>query len=171
MVSGMNQSPSPGDSQAGSVTRPTLILRDRRERKERCTIWPLRHHPGIKVVHHPWKSPPDLQGYILLWHDGPPLGPDDADKGLLLIDGSWRWAGKLALPFESLARRSIQGIQTSYPRKSKLFEDPQEGLATVEALYAAHFFMGKDTSGLLDHYLWRDLFLERNPILGGKPPV
>lgn len=142
---------------------PTLILRDRRERKDRCTIWPLRERKDLRIVHHPWKSPPSLEGYVLLWHEGPELSAADSDKGLLLIDGSWRWAGKLALPFGDLPKRSIRGIQTSYPRSSKLFVDPDGGLATVEALYVAHLIMKKDINGLLDQYYWAEQFLEANP--------
>ena len=58
--------------------------------------------------------------------------------------------------------RSLGPWVTAYPRKSKLFVDPIEGLATIEALYAAHCQMGRDVSGLLSSYYWRDQFLEEN---------
>ena len=141
----------------------TLILRDRRERKERCTIWPLREHPAVRIVQHPWKQPPDLTNYVLLWHEGPELSEEDADKGLLLVDGSWRWAQKLSLPLLEMPKRSLRGIRTAYPRSSKLFDDPDGGLATVEALYAAHHILSRDIKGLLDHYYWAQGFLHSNP--------
>ena len=66
-------------------------------------------------------------------------------------------------------KRSIQGIRTAYPRSSKLFEDPDGGLATVEALYAAHRILGKDIHGLLDYYHWAEQFLLLNPLLHPNP--
>jgi pre-rRNA-processing protein TSR3 len=140
----------------------TLILRDRRERKERCTIWPLREHPSVRIVQHPWKQPPDLANYVLLWHEGPELSEADAEKGLLLVDGSWRWAQKLSLPLLEMPKRSLRGLRTAYPRSSKLFDDPDGGLATVEALYSAHHILSRDTKGFLDHYYWAKGFLHSN---------
>ena len=56
----------------------------------------------------------------------PPDGEDlsQADRGirLLLVDCTWRRLPKLV---------------TAYPRRSKLTPDPEHGLASVEALYAA----------------------------------
>ncbi len=149
--------------------RKTLILRDRRERKSRCTIWPLRNHPALRVIHYPWTPPPDLTNYFLLWPNTTELSPADENKNLLLVDGSWRWAEKLSLPLSGIPKRSLRGIRTAYPRSSKLFEDPEYGLATVEALFAAHFLLGKDIHGLLDHYHWAEEFLTANPILKPIP--
>ncbi|MFT6109597.1 MAG: ribosome biogenesis protein Tsr3, partial [Planctomycetota bacterium] len=48
-------------------------------------------------------------------------------------------------------------------RRSKGFEDPSEGLASVEALYAALLLLGAtDIEYLLDDYLWKKEFLDRN---------
>jgi pre-rRNA-processing protein TSR3 len=58
--------------------------------------------------------------------------------------------------------RSLPLIHTAYPRKSEVFADPTEGLATIEALYAALRILGRDTRGLLDHYHWKQKFLELN---------
>ncbi len=162
-----HQQPGPGSENSDPpILMPypkTLILRDRRERKERCTIWPLREHPAVRIVQHPWKQPPDLTNYVLLWHEGPELSGEDADKGLLLVDGSWRWAQKLSLPLLEMPKRSLRGIRTAYPRSSKLFEDPDGGLATVEALYAAHHILSRDIKGFLDSYYWAEGFLQSNP--------
>ena len=54
------------------------------------------------------------------------------------------------------------GWTTAYPRVSKLTEDPAVGLATIEAIYAAYAALGRDTTGLLDQYRWRDDFLRLN---------
>jgi pre-rRNA-processing protein TSR3 len=58
--------------------------------------------------------------------------------------------------------RSLQGWRTAYPRTSKLGTDPDNGLASVEALYLAYHILGRPTEGLLDHYLWAEAFLEAN---------
>ena len=52
--------------------------------------------------------------------------------------------------------------KTAYPRSSKLFDDPDAGLATIEAIFAAYVALGRDTSGLLDSYHWSDEFLALN---------
>ena len=36
------------------------------------------------------------------------------------------------------------------------------GLATIEAIYAAYRLLGRDTTGLLDHYRWGSEFIELN---------
>jgi pre-rRNA-processing protein TSR3 len=45
---------------------------------------------------------------------------------------------------------------------SKLGTDPDNGLASVEALYLAHHILGRPVEGLLDHYHWAAEFLELN---------
>jgi pre-rRNA-processing protein TSR3 len=58
--------------------------------------------------------------------------------------------------------RSLGPWRTAYPRKSKLFDDPTAGLATIEALYAAYVQLGRDPRGLLDDYFWASEFCELN---------
>lgn len=67
--------------------------------------------------------------------------------------------------FASLPIRSLLPWQTAYPRVSKVYADPSAGLATIEALVAAHLQMGLETAGLLDSYRWKNEFLERNEAL------
>ena len=50
-------------------------------------------------------------------------------------------------------------IRTAYPRISKVTPDPARGLASVEALYAARLLQGRETTGLIDSYHWRQPFL------------
>lgn len=62
-----------------------------------------------------------------------------------------------------LIRRSLPpGLKTSYPRKQTACSDPEAGLASVEALYAAYCLTGRDPTGLLDSYYWKAPFLEAN---------
>jgi pre-rRNA-processing protein TSR3 len=86
----------------------------------------------------------------------------DAECGLLLLDGSWRWAKVMTKMFASVPARALHGYQTAYPRVSKLYVDPPQGLATVEALFLAYHILGRPTAGLLGHYRWRDSFLRLN---------
>jgi pre-rRNA-processing protein TSR3 len=58
-------------------------------------------------------------------------------------------------------------LQTAYPRKSKIFEDPQNGLASIEALHAALCMLGKRDDSLLDGYRWRKEWLDLNSELLG----
>lgn len=88
--------------------------------------------------------------------------------GILLLDGSWRWATPMNRDFAHISPRSLTGIQTAYPRRSKLGSDPEQGLASIEALYAAYRILGRDTTGLLDHYRWANEFLQLNADLFGE---
>jgi pre-rRNA-processing protein TSR3 len=64
--------------------------------------------------------------------------------------------------FEKVPPRSLQGFKTAYPRVSKRGTDPDNGLASVEALYIAYHLLGRPLVGLLDHYHWREDFLRLN---------
>ena len=61
--------------------------------------------------------------------------------------------------------RRLPPLATAYPRRSRTFEDPDAGLASVEALYAAlHILSGPDPE-LLANYRWAASFLALNPSL------
>src|SRR5262249_38907946 len=62
--------------------------------------------------------------------------------------------------------RSLAGWKTAYPRGSKMGTDPDNGLASIEALYLAYHLLGRPTEGLLAHYRWAAEFLAAN----GLPP-
>ena len=141
---------------------PVTIIRSVKERKERCTIWPLRQHPLVHVAGYPFKNKPEVGQATLLWTEGPPLSAADSGRPLLLVDASWRRALAMRVHFPGLECRSLQGIKTAYPRTSRYGTDPEDGLATVEALYAACRILGLPTEGLLDHYLWAGDFLAAN---------
>lgn len=142
----------------------TVIVRHSRENPKKCTILPLRGLPDIVIHGYPLKRPYQLEGYIRLAAEGPELSLADAGAGLLLLDGSWRWAGTMERDFADVPPRSLHGWQTAYPRVSKQGTDPGNGLASVEALYAAYHILGRPTEGLLDHYRWRDEFLSLNVV-------
>ena len=67
--------------------------------------------------------------------------------------------------FLDLPARSLNGYHTAYPRVSKAGTDPDNGLASVEALYLVHHLLGRPTAGLLDHYRWAAEFLQKNELV------
>jgi pre-rRNA-processing protein TSR3 len=140
----------------------TIIVRHPKENPKKCSVLPLKGRSDISFVHYPVKTPLPLEGYIRLAAEGPPLTLDDRACGILLLDGSWRWAEAMTKAFEHVPPRSLKGYQTAYPRVSKLGTDPDNGLASIEALYLAYHILGRPTDGLMDHYRWADDFLRIN---------
>jgi pre-rRNA-processing protein TSR3 len=140
----------------------TLIVRHPKENPRKCSILPLRGRPDILLLRHPVGERPSLDGYVRLAAEGPELSAADADCGILLLDGSWRWAGAMTRDFLDVPPRSLKGYRTAYPRSSRLGTDPDNGLASVEALFLAYHILGRPTEGLLDHYHWAEGFLKLN---------
>ena len=140
----------------------TVIVRHPKENPRKCSILPLRDRPDLVLLKHPVAERPPLDGYVRLAADGPALSAADAGCGLLLLDGSWRWAEAMTRGFLDVPPRSLRGYRTAYPRSSKLGTDPDNGLASVEALFVAYHLLGRQTEGLLDHYRWAEEFMELN---------
>jgi pre-rRNA-processing protein TSR3 len=141
---------------------PTVIVRHPKENPQKCSVYPLRGRPDIVFVGYPVRQRPDLSRYVRLAAEGPPLSAADAGMGLLLLDGSWRWAGAMERDFADVPPRSLSGWKTAYPRVSKLGTDPDNGLASIEALYLAYHLLGRPTAGLFDGYRWAAEFLRAN---------
>ena len=143
---------------------PTIIVRNPRENPRKCTVLPLKGRTDLVFLGFPARRRPNLEGYIRLAVLGEELSPGDAEAGILLLDGSWRWASELTRVFLDVPPRSLQGYRTAYPRISKLGTDPDNGLASAEALYVAYHILGRPTAGLLDHYWWKEEFLRLNQL-------
>jgi pre-rRNA-processing protein TSR3 len=143
---------------------PTVIVRHAHENPRKCSVLPLRGRPDVIFLNYPIKERPPLTSYIRLAAEGPELSPADAGYGLLLLDGSWRWAAKMTRDFLDVPPRSLRGWRTAYPRVSKQGTDPENGLASVEALFAAYHVLGRPTEGLLDQYHWAEEFLRINEL-------
>ena len=141
---------------------PTVIVRHTHENPRKCSVLPLRGRPDVLFFTHPVKERPPLDGYVRLAAEGPPLSPADAEMGILLLDGSWRWAASMTRAFLDVPARSLHGWHTAYPRVSKRGTDPDNGLASIEALFAAYHLLGRPTDGLLDRYHWAEEFLRAN---------
>lgn len=107
---------------------------------------------------------PEKEGYILLSLDGPELSLEDKDKGIYLIDGTWKLAAKMdsTLPFSPERRSLPKHFRTTYPRRQTGCPNEETGLASIEALYIVYKILNRDTAGLLDHYHFKDKFLEIN---------
>lgn len=147
---------------------PTLIIVHAKERRSKCTVQPLRGREGFRFHTFPSGQRADTDVYVRLALDGPPLTQADGDRGLLLLDATWKLAERMEHEYAQVPSRSLPPLRTAYPRTSKLFEDPTPGLATIEAVYAAYFILGRPTHGLLDHYRWGNEFLELNREFFGR---
>lgn len=148
-----------------------LILRDPRESTKKCSLTPLRGLPGITFVNYDRERRVEVGRRVLLHPDGDELRAEDAGPGLLLIDCSWRRVDSLLATVDGeLIPRRLPPLQTAYPRRSKVFEDPSTGLASVEALFAALRLLEDPRPELLASYRWRQEFLELNPGLRVAEP-
>src|SRR5436190_5429400 len=113
---------------------PTVIVVHPKERRSKCSVQPLRGRDGFVFWKYPRRGSESLDGYVRLGLGGPQLTPADAERGLLILDGTWRYAAAMERDYAELPVRSLGAWETAYPRTSKLFEDPAAGLATIEAL-------------------------------------
>jgi pre-rRNA-processing protein TSR3 len=143
-----------------------LILRDPRESTAKCSLTPLRGFPGVRFL--TWKHDRrfDVGTRVLLHADGEEITAADAGRPLLLIDCAWRRVPTLLATCDGqLTLRRLPKLATAYPRKSLTFADPEQGLASIEALYAALALLGRPRADLLASYRWADGFLAANPTL------
>ena len=141
---------------------PAMIVVHKSERRSKCSVEPLRGKAGFVFLDYPSQEYPSLEGYVRLGFGGPLLSDADASAGLLILDASWRNAEKMERDFKSAPVRALPPWRTAYPRVSKTFADPKEGLATIEAIVAAHWILRRPIDGLLDEYYWAEEFRSRN---------
>ena len=141
---------------------PTVIVVHARERRSKCTVEPLRGREGFVFWKYPERQVPPLKGYVRLGLGGPLLSSADAASGLLVLDGTWRLAERMEKVFAHVPLRSLPPWKTAYPRTSKTRVDPEGGLATIEAVFAAYTILGRRADLLLDGYLWADEFRALN---------
>lgn len=171
--------------------RPIVVaIRHPREKRAKCSLTPVECLPGTIFRRARPGFSYDGTGHLLLTPDAPEIGPQDAYlngdelhafelsgrmdlvtrsgdgtalRPVLLLDCVWRLLpGMRAKIYGKPIERSLPlWIRTAYPRVSKMTDDPECGLATVEALYAAVRLMGYDCPELLDGYRWREDFLKQ----------
>jgi len=153
---------------------PTLILRHKRENRKKCSLRGLENREGFQFFSYPLQVKlPSLEKYLVLSLDGEPLTRTDNDKGLFLIDGTWRYSEKMlkSLPPGFETRSLPSYFVTAYPRKQEDCKDPQRGLASIEALFLAFHILGRKTENLLDHYHWKEEFIRRNGLQDSLPTL
>jgi pre-rRNA-processing protein TSR3 len=141
---------------------PTTVIRHPKEKIRKCSLRFLHERPEMTFLRGNPGFVFDATGFTLLAVDAEPLSTKDNERPLLLLDSTWRWLPQLlACVSGEPIRRSIPGnVRTAYPRISKVFEDPEAGLASIEALYLARKLLGDDDPTLLDGYHWKDPFLQ-----------
>jgi len=141
---------------------PTTVIRHPKEKIRKCSLRFLHERPEMTFLRGNPGFVFDASGFTLLAVDAEPLSTKDNERPLLLLDSTWRWLPQLlACVSGEPIRRSIPGnVRTAYPRISKVFEDPEAGLASIEALYLARKLLGDDDPTLLDGYHWKDQFLQ-----------
>jgi pre-rRNA-processing protein TSR3 len=144
-----------------SAPPPTVIIMHPREKVKKCTVAWLKGDPRFTFFRGP-RRPADLSGYVRLALDGPELSAADSHAGLLVLDGTWKLVDRLAPRVDEIPTRRLPALQTAYPRTSKVSTDPAGGLATIEAVYAALWILGRDVTRLLARYHWADEFLALN---------
>lgn len=141
----------------------TVVIRHPKERISKCSLRFLHDRPEMTFLRGKPGFTFDATGHTLLDVDGEPLSAADAGRPLLLLDSTWRWLPQLmSCVVGAPVRRSLpHAVRTAYPRASKLWADPERGLASIEALYLARRILGDDDPTLLAGYHWKDEFLQR----------
>jgi pre-rRNA-processing protein TSR3 len=151
-----------------SHSLPTIIWRHRKENLKKCSLKNLETREDLLFLTYPKETPPNLENYLILSMDGPPLTEKDQGKGLFFIDATWRYAEIMIKELkkrENLEWRTLPSLYTTaYPRKQTGCTDPKRGLATIEALYLCYLITQKDTEGLLDFYHFKLEFLKINSL-------
>lgn len=154
--------------------KPTIILRHRRENLKKCSLRGLENRSDFQFFTYPQDTLSDLSNTILLKVGAPALTEQDSQYGLFLIDATWKLAAVMEKQIPShikqnMIERSLPlNVLTAYPRRQTDCPDPEKGLASIEALYVAHFILKRPLQGLLDNYYWREEFLKKNPQLQGS---
>jgi pre-rRNA-processing protein TSR3 len=144
------------------------IVVDKGETPNKCTILPLADRADFLIMRPARSEPiPTLTGDLLLHPDGELLSQIKGlnVKRLSVIDSNWKWLpllmGRVQPPVPRLARIPA-GFKTAYPRRSKKNTDPEEGLATIEAVFIAAAFLGHWDETLFAKYHFGAEFLAMN---------
>jgi pre-rRNA-processing protein TSR3 len=158
--------------------KKTIILRHRKENLKKCSLRGLETREDFEFFSYPNDlasfNKQDLTGFIYLTMNADTeLSSDDSSaKGLFLIDATWKYAKIMESQIDLskvICRKLPSHFKTAYPRKNTLCNEPESGLASVEAIYIAHRIMNIESNqknplieGLLDNYYWKEQFLQIN---------
>jgi pre-rRNA-processing protein TSR3 len=149
-----------------------IVIRHRKENLRKCSLRGLEGRSDFLFFTYPECTKqgglPSLDDFILLDIDGEELTPNDT-ASYVLLDATWRYASVMHRQLSQLIRCQRRRLplawKTAYPRCQTACADPERGLASIEAIYAASLITGRSTEGLLDSYYWKDHFLEKNHAL------
>jgi pre-rRNA-processing protein TSR3 len=149
------------------MTPPTVIIRHRKENLKKCSLHRLEQRKDLLFITYPFLSLPSIDRYLVLtMEEGPELSISDRNKGILLLDSTWRYLPKMMRAVDrviSLEKRVLPGhFRTAYPRRQEDCIDSIRGLSSLEALFISYRIVGRSVDGLLDHYYWKNQFLELN---------
>jgi len=145
-----------------------VVVRHPRENIKKCSLRFLHNRENFTFLKATDKFSYDATDHILLEIDAPVISPVDLGKPILLLDSTWALLPKIRAKITGnyIPRSLPNSIKTAYPRQSKLFSDPNCGLATLEALYSALCLMGINDPSILDNYHFKDSFLKAfNPTI------
>lgn len=145
------------------------VLVDRAETPNKCTILPLAYRTDFEILRfEPNQRLKALTGDFFLHPEGRPLHQISWEKRpakISAVDCTWKKLERLIAridgPMPTLGRIP-DGFVTAYPRRDKKGEDPEAGLATIEALFIAAAFVGTWDESLLARYHFAERFLEAN---------
>ena len=145
---------------------PTIIIRHRKENLKKCSLRGLEKREDMTFFSYPLKKElPALTNYVLLNFDGPELSLKDFNSGIILIDGTWKYAAKMqsqVKQLDNIQKRSLPKCLTGYPRKQTLCPFTDLVLASIEALFVAYRILKRDSEDLLENYAFKKAFFEKN---------
>lgn len=142
-----------------------IVVRHRKERVSKCSLRHIHNKEGILFLSYPPQAAWNFQACLKLDFEGPVLSFEDRFSSLILVDATWRYAYKMCeQPYiRCLPSRSLDASwQTAYVRRQEDCSQPNRGLASIEALYAASLHLGCEDLSLLNEYYWRESFLKLN---------
>ncbi len=141
-------------------------MRDPREPAKKCSLTPLRGLEGVSFISLRGGRRVDAGRRLWLHPEGEEISAADRGLDLLLVDCAWRKLPQLSKAIDGqLIKRRLPKLISAYPRRSKVAVDPEHGLASVEALYAAIALLDCPRPELLAKYRWAADFLAANPML------
>lgn len=141
-----------------------VVIRHPRENLKKCSLRGLESRENFAFFKAKDGFLFDATGYILLQNNAPEISEKDKGLPILLLDSTWALLPKVRnkIHGKPILRELPSSIKTAYPRVSKSGNDPQNGLATVEALFAALSLSGQRDESVLQNYIFKDTFLQLN---------
>ena len=141
-----------------------VVIRHPRENLKKCSLRGLESRKNFTFLKAKDGFLFDATGYILLQNNAPEISEKDKGLPILLLDSTWALLPKVRNKIHGMPilRGLPSSIKTAYPRVSKSGNDPQNGLATVEALFAALSLSGQRDESVLQNYIFKDTFLQLN---------